>query len=241
MESAAELSGGFPTRAETLELIAELKRIRGSMLELVGGVDLRQFGERSMSAANLLHYVALRRLDVRELQEELSSMGVSSLGRSESHVLYTLDAVISLLEGLTHEQEEESPHDVVTPAMGREALERNSDQLFGHKEEGRRVKMMVTMPSEAADDYLLVKDLVAAGMDVMRVNCAHDDQAKWGSMVDNLRKAEREVGRRCRVLMDIAGPKLRTGKLEPGPQVMKIKPPKDEFGRVTAPARLMLV
>jgi len=59
--------------------------------------------------------------------------------------------------------------------------------------------------------------------------------------VDNLRKAEREVGRRCRVLMDIAGPKLRTGKLEPGPQVMKIKPPKDEFGRVTAPARLMLV
>ena len=30
--------------------------------------------------------------------------------------------------------------------------------------------------------------------------------------------------RKCRVLMDLAGPKLRTGPLEPGPAVVKIKP-----------------
>ena len=38
---------------------------------------------------------------------------------------------------------------------------------------------MVTMPSEAAQSYELVKGLVEAGMDVMRVNCAHDSEREW--------------------------------------------------------------
>ena len=42
---------------------------------------------------------------------------------------------------------------------------------------------MVTMPSEAAELPDLVRDLVAAGMDVMRINCAHDDAAAWRRMV----------------------------------------------------------
>ncbi len=35
---------------------------------------------------------------------------------------------------------------------------------------------MVTMPAEAGLDYSLVRDLLVAGMRVMRINCAHDDQ-----------------------------------------------------------------
>jgi len=42
------------------------------------------------------------------------------------------------------------------------------------------------------------------------------------------------------VLMDIAGPKLRTGSLESGPQVLRLKPEKDQFGRVVSPARAVL-
>src|SRR5262249_16039398 len=44
----------------------------------------------------------------------------------------------------------------------------------------------------------------------------------------------------CRILMDLAGPKLRTGELEPGPRVVKVKPARDCCGRVTAPARIWL-
>jgi len=36
------------------------------------------------SAYNLVHYLAVRRLDVRELQGELSRLGLSSLGRMEA-------------------------------------------------------------------------------------------------------------------------------------------------------------
>jgi pyruvate kinase len=40
--------------------------------------------------------------------------------------------------------------------------------------------------------------------------------------------------------MDLPGPKLRTGPVEPGPQVIKIRPRRDDFGCVTAPARVRL-
>jgi pyruvate kinase len=99
---------------------------------------------------------------------------------------------------------------------------------------------MVTMPSQAADDYTLVHHLIEHGMDCMRINCAHDDEARWARMIAHLRRAEEATGRRCRVLMDLAGPKLRTGPLEPGPAVVKIKPTRDPFGRVMRPARVWL-
>jgi pyruvate kinase len=43
-----------------------------------------------------------------------------------------------------------------------------------------------------------------------------------------------------RILVDLAGPKLRTGAIAPGPRVLKLKPRRDAFGAVTAPARLLL-
>jgi pyruvate kinase len=211
------------------------------MLELESSVDLGQFGSRMASAANLLHYVALRRQDIRGIQEKLELMGISSLGRSESHVLYNVDAVIRILQRLAHEPIMIEPAvDGVSPLEGRKILRTNTDALFGPSEPGREVRMIATMPSEAAADYALVRDMVAVGLDCMRINCAHDSEHAWLAMVENLHRAEKEVGRKCRILMDIAGPKLRTGRLEPGPQVMRIRPERDAYGRVTRPATVFL-
>ena len=74
----------------------------------------------------------------------------------------------------------------------------------------------------------------------MRINCAHDGPPIWSRMVAHLRRAEQTLGKSCRVLMDLGGPKLRTGPLEPGPAVVKWRPSRDEFGRVTGPARIWL-
>src|SRR5665213_2010256 len=52
------------------------------------------------SARNLIHYLALRRHDLRALQPRLSALGLSSLGRSEDHVLATVDAVRVALQAL---------------------------------------------------------------------------------------------------------------------------------------------
>lgn len=52
------------------------------------------------SAYNLVHYLAIRRHDARELQDELTRLGLSSLGRMEAHVMASLRAVLEVLYAL---------------------------------------------------------------------------------------------------------------------------------------------
>jgi len=103
------------------------------------------------------------------------------------------------------------------------------------------VRIMVTMPSEAAGSYDLVHDLVNAGMDIMRVNCAHDSQVEWSAMIDNLHRANKKLGKHCKVLMDLAGPKLRTGPIGHGFRVARWRVTRDSLGQATVPARIALV
>lgn len=100
--------------------------------------------------------------------------------------------------------------------------------------------MMVTLPGEAAHDEKLVESLVRTGMDVARINCAHDGPDQWAAMATAVRRAAREARRPVRVLMDLAGPKLRTAALAAGPCVIRFRPERDACGRTTAAARFGL-
>jgi pyruvate kinase len=53
-----------------------------------------------ISALNLAHYLWFRRRDLREVQRGLAALGLSSLGRAESHIMPALDAVIASLGAL---------------------------------------------------------------------------------------------------------------------------------------------
>lgn len=195
------------------------------------------------SARNLIHYLALRSEDLRPLQRILAAHGLSSLARSESHVMANVDAVVRVVGRLLG-QETTAPHWGAAPALsrddGRAILEQRATTLFGDAGNGRPVRIMVTAPDEAATRYTLVRDLVASGMNCLRINCAHGDPVSWKQMIDNVRRAEQELGRTCRILMDLAGPRLRTGAIEPGPQVVKVQPRRDSLGWVTMPAEIWL-
>nr|WP_317582324.1 pyruvate kinase [Kocuria rhizophila] len=91
------------------------------------------------------------------------------------------------------------------------------------------------MPTDAARDPALVRRMVAVGMDVARINCAHDGPREWAAMLEHLRAAAAELGTDLRVAMDLAGPKVRTGPVAPGPRVEKIKPERDARATCTAP------
>ena len=56
------------------------------------------------STRNLAYYLALRQEDIRDLQLALMPWGLSSLGRIESKVLPTLDAVIATLGAVCHQE-----------------------------------------------------------------------------------------------------------------------------------------
>ena len=73
--------------------------MRPSGLMRIGCSDV--IDHRRPSAKNLLQYLALRQLDLRSLQEELSHRGLSSLGRCEANVHATLNAVIEVLYRLS--------------------------------------------------------------------------------------------------------------------------------------------
>jgi pyruvate kinase len=83
--------------------------------------------------------------------------------------------------------------------------------------------------------------MIAAGMNVARINCAHDSEEIWAGMIENVRGAARESGSTCKIVMDLAGPKIRTGDLRPGPRVFRIKPRRDPMGRTIAPRRIRLI
>jgi pyruvate kinase len=228
-----------------MSLIADLREIHAGMARIDSECTAYLSGicdDQQASARNLLHYLALRSHDLRDVQPLLASQGLSSLGRTESHVRDGLETVLKVLHAL--EGDAWKPL-IDAPSISKEAgellLAAHTDTLLGPPSSGRTVRIMVTMPGEAGSDYLLVRDLVAAGMDCMRINCAHDDAATWERMIANLTRANRELQRACRLSMDIAGPKLRTCALAEGPSVIKIKPHRDAFGTVTHPAVVGLV
>ena len=124
------------------------------------------------SALNLLHYLALRQHDLRPLQRDLSSLGLSSLGQTEAHALAGVDAVLAALHKLAA-RTMKRPDGFQLPVdfgSGPQALASHTEFLLGPAPAGRQVRIMVTMPSEAADSYDLVRELLRAGMDVMRIN-----------------------------------------------------------------------
>ena len=225
-------------------LIARLGEIRASLVKLESDFPKLLSSVHPAwrkSADNLLHYLALRHHDIRLLQEELAVLGLSSLGRSESHVMSTLDAVLNVLHKLAGRPLEPPARTEFTGFdEGNALLAANTEALLGPAPTHRGVRIMVTMSTEAADDYTLVRDLVSHGMNCMRINCAHDTPEIWARMVGHLERARRELALPCRILMDLAGPKLRTGPVEPGPQVIVWHPKRDRLGRVVSPARIWL-
>lgn len=234
-----------PDNLELAELSRELDELLGDMLhgEAVGlashpGID----PSYDLSARNLLHYLALRAHDLRGLQQRLARLGLSSLGRCEAHALATTEAVrevIAKLGGARYE-----PRSTAGPRVdfgeGDRVLARHATSLLGPARVERGVRILVTMPDEAADDPALVQRWIGRGMDAARINCAHGDAAQWERMIANVRRASKRTGRACRVFMDLAGPKLRTGPLEPAAAVLRVKPERDELGRVVTPASVWL-
>ena len=135
--------------------------------------------------------------------------GVSSLGRCEARVLENLTAVEATLSRLSGSSAETSHPSFSEYHRGERLLAEHTEAALGPMPSGRHVRIMATLPAKAAVDYELVRDLVARGMDIARINCAHDDPDAWAAMAAHVRRAATETGRPCRVCMDLCGPRSR--------------------------------
>lgn len=188
------------------------------------------------SAPNLVHYRALRRIDITGLQKKLGNLGLSRIARSEPHVVASLQNCRDILKALIKDKSKDERHRRISIKRARKALNTHTKDLLGYRSKGRRVRIMVTLPSQAAYDYELVHGLIESGMNTARINCAHDGPEEWKKMIDHVSLAGKRLRKNCKISMDLAGPKIRTGAIEPGPKVRRFRPVRNDYGQVIEPA-----
>jgi pyruvate kinase len=166
------------------------------------------------SARNLVHYMALRSFDLRDLQEQLSELSISSFAHAEGYILHNLLGIEKLLSALSPPPEVLTQTIPTTPFTYRtykRKLRENAIGLFGHHSQfQKRSWIMVTMPKEATEGPDLIENMLRGGMNIARINTSHDDPEVWAKMIQYIRQAEQKTGRLCKVYFDLAGPKLRT-------------------------------
>lgn len=184
------------------------------------------------SARNLIHYRAMRKENIGPIQKKLANMGLTQLDRMEAHVMASLLYVRAILEGLLNNEPLKKAKAELSFKKSIRMAKSNAKALLGYRSKGRRTRIMVTLPTEAAYNYRLVRMMISSGMNCARINCAHDSEQEWRLMIANVRKASNALNRKCKIAMDLGGPKVRTGVLKPGPKVKKLRPTKDARGKI---------
>jgi len=189
------------------------------------------------SARNLAHYLALRRRDIRRLQLELAGLGLSSLGRCEGHVRDTVLRLCGWLAG----EGGEAARDELDRAKAEALLHRNTVALLGKRPADRHVYIMVTAPEAADASADWADGLLDAGVDVLRINGAHQGTQEWAATAQIFKARAALRGKPGRVFVDLPGPKLRTEIREMEETVLHLPRHKDRLGRTIEPTRVLLV
>ena len=84
----------------------------------------------------------------------------------------------------------------------------------------RHTKIVVTL-GPATDDAGVLEALIAAGMDVARLNASHAGPAELATRLEAIRQASEQAGRPISVMLDLAGSKLRVGDVGEGTRLVE--------------------
>jgi pyruvate kinase len=84
----------------------------------------------------------------------------------------------------------------------------------------KKTKIVCTI-GPATESEAKLRELVEAGMNVMRLNFSHGDFAEHQQRVNNIRKVSKAMNTPIAILQDLGGPKIRIGEFEGGLTVLK--------------------
>lgn len=79
----------------------------------------------------------------------------------------------------------------------------------------RHTKIVATI-GPASNRREALDDLIAAGVDIFRLNFSHGSRDSHAAMAEAIRGAANDAGRMVAIMQDLAGPKIRTGRLDGG-------------------------
>ena len=199
----------------------EISQLKSEIFSINSQVDTNH--EHYKSLLNLKHYLILRSQDRTKLQEKLFSLSLSSLGRSYAHVAWSIDTLYQQIDTALNCHATQTLSDFASDFTIKNAIKlgsSNSNLLFGGKKSSQFSKqttaIMVTLPSNATDNNgALIRDLAKVGVNAFRINTAHDDAILWKAMADIIAEinTSRDKKSQIKIFVDLAGPKIRTGKI----------------------------
>jgi pyruvate kinase len=85
----------------------------------------------------------------------------------------------------------------------------------------RNTKIIATL-GPATSSARGIRELVAAGVDIFRLNFSHGNHASHGEVIGLVRQAARDARRPIAIMQDLSGPKIRTGRLQGGGPLMLV-------------------
>ncbi len=74
----------------------------------------------------------------------------------------------------------------------------------------KKTKIVATI-GPASDSVATLRKMIRAGLNVARINCAHGGHDEWASRIAAVREAGEREKANIAVLLDLSGPKIRTG------------------------------
>src|SRR5690554_5321231 len=79
----------------------------------------------------------------------------------------------------------------------------------------RKTKIVCTI-GPVSESLEKTTELIAAGMNVARLNFSHGDFEEHGNRIKNIREAAKKLGKTVAILLDTKGPEIRTGVMAEG-------------------------
>jgi pyruvate kinase len=79
----------------------------------------------------------------------------------------------------------------------------------------RRAKIVATI-GPASESEVKLRELMLAGMDIARINMSHGEREHHGEVIDRIRRVAKDLNKPVAVMIDLSGPKIRTGKIRGG-------------------------
>ncbi|MFB6467175.1 pyruvate kinase [Cytobacillus sp. Hz8] len=152
-----------------------------------------------------------------KLGNQLHEIGFSNLNAANAHILFTLRQILTYLGVNILDPKLLS---IPSPLEAKIQLCKNAETLFRSKDDCLRPTIMVTLDEQMLEKRQIIDALLLQGMDIARINCAHGNEKIWKKMIEIVRhseqvlmKKELYIGRKCKIYMDLAGPKIRIGKM----------------------------
>lgn len=183
----SENTNEFFKLAKELEIIQnKLIAFRGQRLKLT----LKLHPHFLESGYNLLHYLALRQMNLKNLQLRLAHYGLSSLGRCESNVLRSAQQVLQRVrDSIKIRSRPEGNLPTFSWYDAEELMHRHTRDLLGPKPANRHIYIMVTAPGISDFSETWIKLILKAGANLIRINCAHGTKEDWEEMIKRIRQA----------------------------------------------------